>query len=87
MQLDKSNIKVAEYLTVLQPKELLPEKLHKAIEIAKNKLPHPSPYIVVCWRNFMNSLRMGVVQNNKALERTIYVHGYYLTLAFCETSL
>ncbi|EDN68347.1 hypothetical protein BGP_2482 [Beggiatoa sp. PS] len=43
MQLDKSNIKVAEYLTVLPPKELLPEKLHKAIEIAKNKLPYSSP--------------------------------------------
>jgi predicted nuclease of restriction endonuclease-like (RecB) superfamily len=39
MQLDKSNIKVAEYLTILPPKELLQEKLHKAIEIAKNKLP------------------------------------------------
>jgi predicted nuclease of restriction endonuclease-like (RecB) superfamily len=38
MQLDKSNIKVAEYLTILPPKELLQEKLHKAIEIAKNKL-------------------------------------------------
>jgi len=35
MQLDKSNIKVAEYLTILPPKALLPEKLHKAIEIAK----------------------------------------------------
>ncbi|MCK4663923.1 MAG: DUF1016 family protein [Bacteroidales bacterium] len=39
MQLNKSNIKVAEYLTLLPPKELLQEKLHKAIEIAKNKLP------------------------------------------------
>jgi len=43
MQLDKSNIKVAEYLTILPPKALLQEKLHKAIEIAKNKLPHQSP--------------------------------------------
>jgi hypothetical protein len=40
MQLDKSNIKVAEYLTILPPKELLQEKLHKAIEIAKNKWPN-----------------------------------------------
>jgi len=39
MQLDKSNIKVAEYLTILPPKELLQEKLHQAIEIAKTKQP------------------------------------------------
>jgi hypothetical protein len=38
MQLDKSNIRVAEYLTLLPPKKLLREKLHRAIEIAKNKL-------------------------------------------------
>lgn len=37
MQLDKSNIRVAEYLTVLPSKKTLIEKLHKAIEIAKNK--------------------------------------------------
>ncbi len=42
MQLDKSNIKVAEYFTILPPKELLQEKLHQAIEIAKNKLPNSS---------------------------------------------
>jgi len=42
MQSDKSNIKVAEYFTILPPKELLQEKLHQAIEIAKNKLPTPS---------------------------------------------
>jgi hypothetical protein len=40
MQLHKSNIKVAEYLTILPPKELLQEKLHQAIEIARNKLPY-----------------------------------------------
>jgi hypothetical protein len=43
MQLDKSNIKVAEYLTILPPKELLQAKLHQAIKIAKNKLPHQGP--------------------------------------------
>ncbi len=32
-------IKVAEYLMILPPKELLKEKLQLAIEIAKNKLP------------------------------------------------
>ncbi len=38
LQLDKSNIRVAEYLTILPPKKLLLEKLHKAIAIAKHKL-------------------------------------------------
>lgn len=38
MQMDKSNIKVAEYLTLLPSKEILLEKLHKAIEIAKNRI-------------------------------------------------
>lgn len=38
MQLDKSNIKVADYLTELPPQKLLKEKLQKAIEIAKNRL-------------------------------------------------
>lgn len=37
LQLDKSNIKVADYMTQLPPKELLLEKLHKAIEIARTK--------------------------------------------------
>jgi len=38
MQLDKSNIKVAEYLTLLPSKEILEAKLQKAIAIAKNKI-------------------------------------------------
>ena len=37
MRLDESNIKVAEYLTLLPPREVLQEKLHKAIEIAYMK--------------------------------------------------
>lgn len=37
LQLDKSNIKVAEYLTQLPSRKLLMEKLHLAIEIAKNR--------------------------------------------------
>jgi len=37
LQLDKSNIKVAEYLTLLPPKAVLEQKLHNAIEIAKAK--------------------------------------------------
>lgn len=37
LQLDKSNIKVADYLTQLPPKELLLEKLQKAIEIARTR--------------------------------------------------
>ncbi len=35
LDLEKSNIRVAEYLTILPPMELLKEKLHKAIEYAK----------------------------------------------------
>lgn len=38
MQLDKSNIRVADYLTALPPQKLLQEKLHKAVEIAQQKL-------------------------------------------------
>lgn len=38
MRLDESNIRVAEYLTILPPKKLLKEKLHKAVEIARNKI-------------------------------------------------
>jgi len=38
MQLHKSNIKVADYFTVLPPKEVLLDKLHKAIAIARNSL-------------------------------------------------
>ncbi|MBW8050735.1 MAG: DUF1016 domain-containing protein [Cytophagales bacterium] len=37
MQLHKTNIKVADYLTQLPPRELLLEKLNKAIEIARTK--------------------------------------------------
>ncbi|MBV6512151.1 MAG: putative nuclease YhcG [Ignavibacteriaceae bacterium] len=38
MQLDKSNIRVADYLTALPSRKVLQEKLHKAIEIAHQKL-------------------------------------------------
>ena len=38
MQLDKSNIRIAEYVTLLPSRELLQEKLHKAIELAKNRI-------------------------------------------------
>ncbi len=38
LQLDKSNIRVADYLTALPPPALLQEKLHKAIELAHQKL-------------------------------------------------
>ena len=37
LQLDKSNIKVAEYLTELPSKKVLEEKLQKAIAIARSK--------------------------------------------------
>lgn len=38
LQLDKSNIRVAEYLTELPDKTLLQQKLHQAIEIARDRL-------------------------------------------------
>lgn len=38
LQLDKSNIRVADYLTLLPPKELFEAKLHLSIEIARQRL-------------------------------------------------
>lgn len=38
LQLDRSNIRVAEYLTALPPAELLRARLHQSIEIARNRL-------------------------------------------------
>lgn len=38
LQLSKSGIKVAEYLTELPSKKLLEQKLHNAIEIAKHTI-------------------------------------------------
>lgn len=38
LQLDKSNIRVADYLTLLPPKELLEAKLHRSIEIVRQRL-------------------------------------------------
>jgi len=38
LQLHRSNIKVADYFTVLPPREVLLDKLHKAIAIARNNL-------------------------------------------------
>jgi len=36
--LDKSGIKVAEYMTELPKRELLEQKLHKAVELARKRL-------------------------------------------------
>ena len=38
LQLDKSNIRIADYLTLLPPKEVLEAKLHRSIEIAHQRL-------------------------------------------------
>ena len=38
MQLDKSNIRIADYLTELPSQAILQDKLHRAVEIAKQKL-------------------------------------------------
>jgi predicted nuclease of restriction endonuclease-like (RecB) superfamily len=40
LQLNKTNIHVADYLTALPSRKLLQEKLHKAVEIAHQKLTH-----------------------------------------------
>ena len=37
LELNKGYIRVSEYLTQLPPKELLAEKLHRAIQIARGK--------------------------------------------------
>ena len=38
LQLNKSGIKVAEYMTELPRRELLEQKLHKAVELARKRL-------------------------------------------------
>lgn len=38
LQLDKSNIRVADYLTLLPPKDVLVAKLHRSIEMARQRL-------------------------------------------------
>ncbi|SEI72566.1 Predicted nuclease of restriction endonuclease-like (RecB) superfamily, DUF1016 family [Dyadobacter sp. SG02] len=38
MQLGQSNIRVADYLTALPSRQVLQEKLHKAVEIARHKM-------------------------------------------------
>jgi hypothetical protein len=46
MQLDQSNIRVADYLTLLPPRETLRAKLHQSIDIARQRLqgtPGPPP--------------------------------------------
>ena len=40
LELDKSGIHVAEYLTALPPKEVLEAKLHQAIINVKQRLEH-----------------------------------------------
>ena len=38
LQLDRSGIHVAQYLTELPPKELLEQKLHQSIQLARERL-------------------------------------------------
>jgi len=38
LELDKSGIRVAEYMTELPKRELLKQKLHKAVELARKRL-------------------------------------------------
>lgn len=43
LRLDQSNIRVADYLTQLPPKELLQERLHRSIEIARSRFALVQP--------------------------------------------
>lgn len=43
MRLDQSNIRVADYLTVLPPREVLEAKLHQSIETARRRLEQRAP--------------------------------------------
>ena len=43
MELSKSSIRVAEYLTVLPSRDLLAKKLHEAIRQAQAHLPESPP--------------------------------------------
>jgi predicted nuclease of restriction endonuclease-like (RecB) superfamily len=43
MRLDQSNIRVADYLTLLPPPEILQARLHQAIEIARQRLQSSRP--------------------------------------------
>ncbi len=43
LQLDKSNIRVADYLTALPPREVLEAKLHESIAAARRRLRSPDP--------------------------------------------
>jgi predicted nuclease of restriction endonuclease-like (RecB) superfamily len=45
LQLHKSNIKVAEYITKTLPKDMLFQKLHQSIENARNKLNYEEDYV------------------------------------------
>ncbi len=38
LELEKSGIRVAEYMTELPPRKLLERKLHKAIQLARERL-------------------------------------------------
>jgi hypothetical protein len=43
LQLDQSNIRVADYLTLLPSREVLQAKLHQSIELARAKLGSEAP--------------------------------------------
>ncbi len=48
LELSRSGIHVAEYLTELPPKEVLQEKLHKAIEHARQRLENQPQFLHKC---------------------------------------
>ena len=42
LELDKSGIHVAEYLTVLPPREVFVQKIQSALEQARARMPDPT---------------------------------------------
>ena len=56
--MDKSGIKVAEYMTELPKRELLEQKLHKAVESARKRLEAQTCVVRVILLRQMNYARL-----------------------------
>ena len=68
LELEEGQIRVAEYLTKLPPKQLLAEKLHRAIEIAREKQNdeiHSDDWRFYKSLNFTNKINSSFKENNK----------------------
>ncbi len=51
LRLSKSGIRVAQYMTELPPRELLEQKLHESIQIARERLSQPRPLLGAAMNN------------------------------------